>query len=322
MTTPNQQWDTNLPGDGGFSYYQNMTEEQARSLARGGLTSKLRSPLQDALIGIHNGLIGFIGYIVGRRSRPEKTFGVLEDAQRNAILAEWDKLRGEIMPLFSEREGFTQDFRTAVGEARTALNTAINNMTNLGATKQAEQMRQLSSQLRTLQSSDAKQEQLWKLLMSEMVSTNRDLIVANYQIDLEQQKALEAQKKINELQGTIDRNQQAQINYSNKLIRAVGNAMPIVWAFDNLRNYSDHQVDDVLSFAQWGDHEFRVKPTGNWRGIVTFVVRNKRGISDIVTKGVEGNGAALSFVFDGNLLSDRVLRGFIMINRRFDFNAA
>lgn len=322
MTTPNQQWDTNLPGDGGFSYYQNMTEEQARSLARGGLTSKLRSPLQDALIGIHNGLIGFIGYIVGRRSRPEKTFGVLEDAQRNAILAEWDKLRGEIMPLFSEREGFTQDFRTAVGEARTALNTAINNMTNLGATKQAEQMRQLSSQLRTLQSSDAKQEQLWKLLMSEMVSTNRDLIVANYQIDLEQQKALEAQKKINELQGTIDRNQQAQINYSNKLIRAVGNAMPIVWAFDNLRNYSDHQVDDVLSFAQWGDHEFRVKPTGNWRGIVTLVVRNKRGISDIVTKGVEGNGAALSFVFDGNLLSDRVLRGFIMINRRFDFNAA
>lgn len=322
MTTPNQQWDTSLPGDGGFSYYQNMTEEQARHLARGGLTGKLRSPLQDALIGIHNGLIGFIGYIVGKRSRPEKTFGVLEDAQRNAILAEWDKLRGEVLPLFSERDGFTQDFRTAVGEARTALNTAINNMTNLGATKQAEQLRQLSSQLRALQSSDAKQEQLWKLLVSEMVAANRDLIVANYQIDLEQQKALEAQKKINELQGTIDRNQQAQINYSNKLIRAVGNAMPIVWAFDNLRNYSDHQVDDVLSFAQWGDHEFRVKPTGNWRGIVTFVVRNKRGISDIVTKGVEGNGAALSFVFDGNLLGDRVLRGFIMINRRFDFDAA
>lgn len=322
MTTPNQQWDTSLPGDGGFSYYQNMTEEQARHLARGGLTSKLRSPLQDALMGIHNGLIGFIGYIVGKRSRPEKTFGVLEDAQRNAILAEWDKLRGEVLPLFSERDGFTQDFRTAVGEARTALNTTINNMANLGATKQAEQLRQLSSQLRALQSSDATQEQLWKLLVSDMVSTNRELIVANYQIDLEQQKALEAQKKINELQGTIDRNQQAQINYSNKLIRAVGNAMPIVWAFDNLRNYSDHQVDDVLSFAQWGDHEFRVKPTGNWRGIVTFVVRNKRGISDIVTKGVEGNGAALSFVFDGNLLGDRVLRGFIMINRRFDFDAA
>jgi len=322
LTTPNQQWDTSLPGDGGFSYYQNMTEEQARSLARGGLTSKLRSPLQDALMGIHNGLIGFIGYIVGRRRRPEKTFGVLEDAQRNAILAEWDKLRGEILPLFSERDGFTQDFRTAVGEARTALNTTINNMTNIGATQQAEQLRQLSSQLRTLQSSDAKQEQLWKLLVSEMVSVNRDLIVANYQIDLEQQKALEAQKKINELQGTIDRNQQAQINYSNKLIRAVGNAMPIVWAFDNLRNYSDHQVDDVLSFAQWGDHEFRVKPTGNWRGIVTFVVRNKRGISDIVTKSVNGDGAALSFVFDGNLLGDRVIRGFIMINRRFDFDAA
>lgn len=322
MTTPNQQWDTSLPGDGGFSYYQNMTEEQARRLARGGLASKLRSPLQDALMGIHNGLIGFIGYIVGKRSRPEKTFGVLEDAQRNAILAEWDKLRGEILPLFSERDGFTQDFRTAVGEARTALNTAIDNMTNIGATQQAEQLRQLSSQLRALQSSDAKQEQLWKLLVSEMVSTNRDLIVANYQIDLEQQKALEAQKKINELQGTIDRNQQAQINYSNKLIRAVGNAMPIVWAFDNLRNYSDHQVDDALSFAQWGDHEFRVKPAGNWRGIVTFVVRNKRGISDIVTKAVEGNGAVLSFVFDGNLLGDRVLRGFIMINRRFDFDAA
>lgn len=322
MTTPNQQWDTSLPGDGGFSYYQNMTEEQARSLARGGLTSKLRSPLQDALMGIHNGLIGFIGYIVGKRSRPEKTFGVLEDAQRNAILAEWDKLRGEIMPLFSERDGFTQDFRTAVGEARTALNTTINNMTNIGATQQAEQLRQLSSQLRALQSSDAKQEQLWKLLVSEMVSVNRDLIVANYQIDLEQQKALEAQKKINELQGTIDRNQQAQINYSNKLIRAVGNAMPIVWAFEGLRNYTDHQVDDVLSFSQWGDHEIKVKPTGKWRGIVTFVVRNKRGIGDIVTKGVEGDGAILSFVFDGNLLADRVQRGFIMINRRFDFDAA
>lgn len=322
MTTPNQQWDTSLPGDGGFSYYQNMTEEQARSLAHGGLANKLRSPLQDALMGIHNGLIGFIGYIVGKRSRPEKTFGVLEDAQRNAILAEWDKLRGEVLPLFSERDGFTQDFRTAVGEARTALNTAINNMTNIGATKQAEQLRQLSSQLRALQSSDATQEQLWKILMSEMVVTNRDLIMANYQIDLEQQKALEAQKKINELQGTIDRNQQAQISYSHKLIRAVGNAMPIVWAFDNLRNYSDHQVDDVLSFAQWGDHEFRIKPTGNWRGIVTFVVRNRRGISDIVTKGVEGDGAPLSFVFDGNLLGDRILRGFIMINRRFDFGAA
>lgn len=322
MTTPNQQWDTNLPGDGGFGYYQNMTEEQARRLARGGLTSKLRSPLQDALMGIHNGLIGFIGYIVGKRSRPEKTFGVLEDAQRNAILAEWDKLRGEVLPLFSERDGFTQDFRTAVGEARTALNTAINNMTNIGATKQAEQLRQLSSQLRALQSSDAKQEQLWELLVSEMVATNRDLIVANYQIDLEQQKALEAQKKINELQGTIDRNQQAQINYSNKLIRAVGNAMPIVWAFEGLRNYTDHQVDDVLSFSQWGDHEFRVKPNGNWRGIITFVVRNKRGIGDIVTKGVEGDGEALSFVFDGNLLADRVQRGFIMINRRFDFDAA
>lgn len=322
MTTPNQQWDTSLPGDGGFSYYQNMTEEQARRLARGGLTSKLRSPLQDALMGIHNGLIGFIGYIVGKRSRPDKTFGVLEDAQRNAILAEWDKLRGEVLPLFSERDGFTQDFRTAVGEARTALNTAINNMTNIGATKQADQLRQLSSQLRTLQSSDAKQEQLWKLLVSEMVSVNRELIVANYQIDKEQQKALEAQQKINELQGRIDRNQQDQLNYAQKLTRAVGNAVPIVWAFEGLKNYSEHYIDDVLSFTQWGEHEFRAKPIGNWRGIVTMVVRNKRGITDIVTKPVNGDGAALSFVFDGNLLADRVQRGFIMVTRRFDFDAA
>lgn len=322
MTTPNQQWDTSLPGDGGFSYYQNMTEEQARSLARGGLTSRLRTPLQDALMGIHNGLIGFIGYIVGKRSRPEKTFGVLEDAQRNAILAEWDKLRGEILPLFSEHDGFTQDFRTAVGEARTALNTAINNMTNIGATKQADQLRQLSSQLRNLQASDAKQEQLWKLLVSEMVSTNRDLIVANYQIDLEQQKALEAQKKINELQGKIDRNQQDQLNYAQKLTRAVGNAVPIVWAFEGLKNYSEHYIDDVLSFAQWGEHEVKAKPIGKWRGIVTMVVRNKRGITDIVTKSVDGDGKALSFVFDGNLLGDRVLRGFFIISRRFDFDAA
>lgn len=322
MTTPNQQWDTSLPGDGGFSYYQNMTEEQAHRLARGGLAGKLRSPLQDALVGIHSGLIGFIGYIVGKRSRPEKTFGVLEDAQRNAILAEWDKLRGEVLPLLSERDGFTQDFRTAVGEARTALNTAINNMTNLGATKQAEQLRQLSSQLRALQSSDAKQEQLWKLLVSEMVATNRELIVANYQIDKEQQKALEAQQKINELQAKIDRNQQDQLNYAQKLTRAVGNAVPIVWAFEGLKNYSDHRIDDVLTFVQWGDHEFRAKPLGNWRGIVTMVVRNKRGIADIVTKPVNGNGEVLSFVFDGNLLGDRVLRGFIMISRRFDFEAA
>lgn len=322
MTTPNQQWDTSLPGDGGFSYYQNMTEEQARHLARGGLTSKLRSPLQDALMGIHNGLIGFIGYIVGKRSRPEKTFGVLEDAQRNAILAEWDKLRGEIMPLFNERDGFTKDFRTAVGEARTALNTTIDNMTNIGATQQAEQLRQLSSQLRALQSSDATQEQLWKLLLSEMVSVNRELIVANYQIDKEQQKALEAQQKINELQGKIDRNQQDQLNYAQKLTRAVGNAVPIVWAFEGLRNYSDHNIDDVLSFTQWSDHEFRAKPIGNWRGVVTFVVRNRRGITDIVTKGVESDSAVLSFVFDGNLLNDRVTRGVIMVSRRFDFDAA
>lgn len=322
MTTPNQQWDTSLPGDGGFSYYQNMTEEQARRLARGGLTSRLRSPLQDALMGIHNGLIGFIAYVVGKRDRPDKTFGVLEDAQRDAILAEWDKLRGEVLPLFNERDGFTQDFRTAVGEARTALNTAINNMTNLGATKQAEQMRQLSSQLRALQSSDAKQEQLWKLLVSEMVATNRDLIVANYQIDLEQQKALEAQKKINELQGSIDRNQQAQLNYAQKLTRAVGNAVPIQWAFEGLRDYSEHTVDDVLSFVQWGDHEIKVKPLGTWRGIVTLVVRNKRGITDILTKSVEGDGKTLSFVFDGNLIGDRVTRGYMTIARRFDFDAA
>lgn len=322
MTTPNQQWDTSLPGDGGFSYYQNMTEEQARRLARGGLTSKLRSPLQDALLGIHNGLIGFIGYIVGKRSRPEKTFGVLEDAQRNAILAEWDKLRGEIMPLFSERDGFTQDFRAAVGEARTALNTAINNMTNLGATEQAAQLRQLSSQLRELQSSDAKQEQLWKLLVSEMVAGNRDLIVANYQLDKEQQKALEAQEKINKLQATIDRNQQTQLDYAQKLTRAVGNAVPIQWAFEGLRNYTEHHVDDVLSFTQWGDHEIKVKPTGNWRGVITIVVRNKRGITDIVTKTVGGDGKPLSFVFDGNLLGDRVVRGYMTIARRFDFDAA
>lgn len=322
MTTPNQQWDTSLPGDGGFSYYQNMTEEQARRLARGGLASRLRSPLQEALMGLHNGLIGFIGYIVGKRSRPEKTFGVLEDAQRNAILAEWDKLRSEVLPLFNERDGFTQDFRTAVGEARTALDTAINNMTNLGATKQAEQMRQLSSQLRALQSSDAKQEQLWKLLVSEMVTANRDLIVANYQIDLEQQKALEAQAKINELQSTIDKNQQVQLNYAQKLTRAVGNSIPIVWAFEGLKNYSEHYIDDVLSFAQWGEHEFKAKPIGRWRGIVTMVVRNKRGITDIVTKPVNGDGAALSFVFDGNLLNDRVLRGFFMVTRQFDFDSA
>lgn len=273
-------------------------------------------------MGLHNGLIDFIGYIVGKRSRPEKTFGVLEDTQRNAILTEWDKLRGEVLPLFNERGGFTQDFRTAVGEARTALNTAINNMTNIGATKQAEQMRQLSSQLRALQSSDAKQEQLWKLLVSEMVTANRDLIVANYQIDLEQQKALEAQKKINELQATIDKNQQAQLNHAQKLTRAVGNAVPIVWAFEGLQNYTEHFIDDVLSFAQWGNHEFKAKPIGNWRGIVTMVVRNRRGITDIVTRPVNGDGAALSFVFDGNLLQDRVLRGFFMISRRFDFDAA
>lgn len=322
MTTPNQQWDTSLPGDGGFAYYQNMTPDQARALARGGLAGRLRNPLQEALMGIHSGIIGFLGYITGTRKRPDKAFGVLEDEQRNAILAEWDKLRGEILPLFSERDGFTQDFRTAVGEARTALNTAINNMTNIGATKQAEQMRQLSSQLRTLQSSDAKQEQLWKLLVSEMVSTNRDLIVANYQIDLEQQKALEAQKKLNELQATIDNNQQSQLNYAQKLTRAVGNAVPIVWAFDGLQNYSEHYIDDVLSFAQWGDHEFRAKPIGKWRGIVTMVVRNKRGITDIVTKPMNGDGAALSFVFDGNLLNDRVLRGFFIVTRRFDFESA
>lgn len=322
MTTPNQQWDTSLPGDGGFAYYQNMTPDQARSLAHGGLAGRLRNPLQEALMGIHSGIIGFLGYITGTRKRPDKAFGVLEDEQRNAILAEWDKLRGEILPLFSERDGFTQDFRTAVGEARTALNTAINNMTNIGATKQAEQMRQLSSQLRTLQSSDAKQEQLWKLLVSEMVSTNRDLIVANYQIDLEQQKALEAQKKLNELQATIDHNQQSQLNYAQKLTRAVGNAVPIVWAFDGLQNYSEHYIDDVLSFAQWGDHEFRAKPIGKWRGIVTMVVRNKRGITDIVTKPINGDGEALSFVFDGNLLNDRVLRGFFIVTRRFDFESA
>lgn len=273
-------------------------------------------------MGLHNGLIGFIGYIVGKRSRPEKTFGVLEDAQRNAILAEWDKLRGEVLPLFYERDGFTQDFRTAVGEARTALDTAINNMVNLGATKQADQLRELSSQLRALQSSDAKQEQLWKILVSEMVAVNRELIVANYQIDKEQQKALEAQQKINELQSKIDRNQQAQLNYAQKLTRAVGNAVPIVWAFEGLKNYSEHYIDDVLSFTQWGEHEIRAKPIGNWRGIVTMVVRNKRGITDIVTKPVNGDGAALSFVFDGNLLADRVHRGFFMISRRFDFDAA
>lgn len=322
MTTPNQQWDTSLPGDGGFAYYQNMTPDQARALARGGLAGRLRNPLQEALMGIHSGIIGFLGYITGTRKRPDKAFGVLEDEQRNAILAEWDKLRGEILPLFSERDGFTQDFRTAVGEARTALNTAMNNMANIGATKQAEQMRQLSSQLRTLQSSDAKQEQLWKLLVSEMVSTNRDLIVANYQLDLEQQKALEAQKKINELQGAIDKNQQSQLNYAQKLTRAVGNAVPIVWAFEGLKNYSEHYIDDVLSFVQWGDHEFRVKPIGKWRGIVTMVVRNKRGITDIVTKPVNGDGAALSFVFDGNLLNDSVLRGFFIVSRRFDFESA
>lgn len=322
MTTPNQQWDTSLPGDGGFAYYQNMTPDQARALARGGLAGRLRNPLQEALMGIHSGIIGFLGYITGTRKRPDKAFGVLEDEQRNAILAEWDKLRGEILPLFSERDGFTQDFRTAVGEARTALNTAMNNMANIGATKQAEQMRQLSSQLRTLQSSDAKQEQLWKLLVSEMVSTNRDLIVANYQLDLEQQKALEAQKKINELQGAIDKNQQSQLNYAQKLTRAVGNAVPIVWAFEGLKNYSEHYIDDVLSFVQWGDHEFKVKPIGKWRGIVTMVVRNKRGITDIVTKPVNGDGAALSFVFDGNLLNDSVLRGFFIVSRRFDFESA
>lgn len=322
MTTPNQQWDTSLPGDGGFAYYQNMTPDQARALARGGLAGRLRNPLQEALMGIHSGIIGFLGYITGTRKRPDKAFGVLEDEQRNAILAEWDKLRGEILPLFSERAGFTQDFRTAVGEARTALNTAINNMTNIGATKQAEQMRQLSSQLRTLQSSDAKQEQLWKLLVSEMVTANRDLIVANYQIDLEQQKALEAQKKLNELQDAIDKNQQSQLDYAQKLTRAVGNAVPIVWAFDGLQNYSEHYIDDVLSFVQWGEHEFRAKPIGKWRGIATMVVRNKRGITDIVTKPVNGDGASMSFVFDGNLLNDRVLRGFFIITRRFDFESA
>lgn len=322
MTTPNQQWDTSLPGDGGFAYYQNMTPDQARALARGGLAGRLRNPLQEALMGIHSGIIGFLGYITGTRKRPDKAFGVLEDEQRNAILAEWDKLRGEILPLFSERDGFTQDFRTAVGEARTALNTAINNMTNIGATKQAEQMRQLSSQLRTLQSSDAKQEQLWKLLVSEMVTVNRELIVANYQIDKEQQKALEAQQKINELQSKIDRNQQDQLNYAQKLTRAVGNTVPIVWAFEGLRDYSEHYIDDVLSFVQWGEHEFKAKPIGNWRGIVTMVVRNKRGIADIATKPVNGDGAPLSFVFDGNLLGDRVLRGFFMITRRFDFESA
>ena len=322
MTTPNQQWDTSLPGDGGFAYYQNMTPDQARALARGGLAGRLRNPLQEALMGIHSGIIGFLGYITGTRKRPDKAFGVLEDEQRNAILAEWDKLRGEILPLFSERDGFTQDFRTAVGEARTALDTAINNMTNIGATKQAEQMRQMSSQLRTLQSSDAKQEQLWKWMVSEMVATNRDLIVAYYQLDLEQQKALEAQKKLNELQAAIDKNQQAQLNYAQKLTRAVGNAVPIVWAFEGLQNYSEHYIDDVLSFAQWGEHEFRAKPIGKWRGIVTMVVRNKRGITDIVTKPVNGDGAALSFVFDGNLLNDRVLRGFFMVTRRFDFASA
>ena len=322
MTTPNQQWDTSLPGDGGFAYYQNMTPDQARALARGGLAGRLRNPLQEALMGIHSGIIGFLGYITGTRKRPDKAFGVLEDEQRNAILAEWDKLRGEILPLFSERDGFTQDFRTAVGEARTALNTAINNLTNIGATKQAEQLRQLSSQLRTLQSSDAKQEQLWKLLVSEMVATNRDLIVANYQIDLEQQKALEAQKKLNEIQDAIDKNQQSQLNYAQKLTRAVGNAMPIVWAFEGLKDYSEHYIDDVLSFTQWGEHEFRAKPIGKWRGIVTMVVRNKRGITDIITKPVNGDGAVLSFVFDGNLLNDRVLRGFFIVTRRFDFESA
>lgn len=322
MTTPNQQWDTSLPGDGGFSYYQNMTEEQAHRLARGGLAGKLRNPLQEALMGIHSGIIGFLGYITGTRNRPDRAFGVLEDEQRNKILAEWDGLRKDILPLFEQQNALSQDFRTSVGEARTRLNTTINNMENLGATKQAEQLRQLSSQLRELQASGTKPEQLWKLLVSEMVSTNRELILANYQIDLEQQKALEAQVKINEMQKTIDRNQQSQLDYAQKLTRAVGNAVPIVWAFEGLRNYSDHHVDDVLQFSQWGDHEIKVKPKGKWRGIVTFVVRNKRGITDIVTKGVEGDGAVLSFVFDGNLLGDRVLRGFIMINRRFDFEAA
>lgn len=322
MTTPNQQWDTNLPGDGGFAYYQNMTPDQARELARGGLAGRLRNPLQEALMGIHSGIIGFLGYITGTRKRPDRAFGVLEDEQRNKILAEWDGLRKDILPLFEQRDVLTQDFRTAIGEARTRLNTTIANMENLGAAKQAEQLRQLSSQLRELQASGTKPEQLWELLVSEMVSTNRELILANYQIDLEQQKALEAQAKINEMQKTIDKNQQSQLDYAKKLTRAVGNAVPIVWAFEGLKNYSDHNIDDVLSFTQWGDHEFRVKPNGNWRGIVTFVVRNRRGITDIITKGVEGDGAALSFVFDGNLLRDRVQRGFIMVNRRFDFDAA
>lgn len=322
MTTPNQQWDTSLPGDGGFAYYQNMTPDQARALARGGLAGRLRNPLQEALMGIHSGIIGFLGYITGTRNRPDKAFGVLEDAQRNKILAEWDGLRKDILPLFEQRDALSQDFRTAVGEARTRLNAAINNMENLGASKQAEQLRQLSSQLRELQASGTKPEQLWKLLVSEMVATNRELIMANYQIDVEQQKSLEAQAKINKMQRAIDGNQQSQLDYAQKLTRAVGNAVPIVWAFDGLRNYTDHQVDDVLSFSQWGDHEIKVKPIGKWRGIVTFVVRNKRGIGDIVTKGVEGDGAPLSFVFDGNLLGDRVQRGFIMINRRFDFDSA
>lgn len=322
MTTPNQQWDTSLPGDGGFSYYQNMTEDQAQTLARGGLVGKLRNPLQEALVGLHRGIIGFLGYVTGTQNRPDKAFGVLEDAQRNAILAEWDGLRKDILPLFEQQGALSQDFRTAVGEARTKLNTAINNMENLGATAQAEQLRQLSSSLREIQASGTKPEQLWKLLVSEMVATNRELILANYQIDQEQQKALEAQAKINEMQKLIDKNQQAQLDYANKLTRAVGNAVPIVWAFEGLRDYAEHHIDDVLSFTQWGDHEIKAKPIGNWRGIATIIVRNKRGITDVVTKPVNGDGAALSFVFDGNLLADRIARGFFLVTRRFDFDAA